>query len=259
MEWTCTFSVLFLYFSHRWLFRWSSPEPRSVRGKCPKSLYLLRISYLTATPMSYGAAALSSHSNEFQVLSLLIERLGKLVTREEILERVWGKGVFVDTENAINTAVRKLRRALGDNPEAPRFILTVPARGYRFVAQIRRPKTGSTPQFRARGLDALVGRERELSSLTSGLAETLAGHGRMVFLVSGEPGIGKTRLADEFAAVAEAKGSAVRIGHCFQEAVPFLPFVEMLERFVDAIAEPEELRRQLGEEAPELGRLLPKL
>jgi predicted ATPase len=182
-----------------------------------------------------------------------------LVTREEIIERVWGKGVFLDTENAINTAVLKLRRALGDNPEAPRFILTVPARGYRFVAQIRRSKTAGTGHFRARGLDAMVGRERELSSLTSGLSETLAGHGRMVFLVSGEPGIGKTRLVDEFAAVAEAKGLAVRIGHCSQEAVPFLPFVEMLERFVDGIAEPEQLRRQLGEEASELARLLPKL
>ena len=194
-----------------------------------------------------------------ELLWLLVERRGQLVTREEILERVWGKGVFVDAENSINTAVRKLRRALGDNPEAPRFILTVPARGYRFVAQIRRPKTGSTGHFRARGLDAMVGRERELRSLTSGLDETLAGRGRLVFLVSGEPGIGKTRLADEFAAVAEAKGLAVRIGHCFQEAVPFLPFVEMLERFVDGIAEPGQLRRQLAEEASELARLLPKL
>jgi DNA-binding winged helix-turn-helix (wHTH) protein/predicted ATPase len=193
------------------------------------------------------------------LLFLLIEKRGQLVTREEILERLWGKGVFFDVDNAINTAVRKLRRALGDNPEAPRFILTVPARGYRFVAQIRRSKTSSTGRVRARGLDAMVGRERELSSLGSGLAETLAGHGRLVFLVSGEPGIGKTRLADEFAAVAEAKGLAVRIGHCFQEAVPFLPFVEMLERFVDAIAEPEQLRRQLAEEASELARLLPKL
>ncbi|MBV8138205.1 MAG: winged helix-turn-helix transcriptional regulator, partial [Deltaproteobacteria bacterium] len=61
------------------------------------------------------------------LLFLLIEKQGQLVTREEILERLWGKGVFLDVDNAINSAVRKLRRALGDNPEAPRFILTVPA------------------------------------------------------------------------------------------------------------------------------------
>jgi len=97
-----------------------------------------------------------------------------------------------------------------------------------------------------------------MALLRNGLREAVSGHGQ-VFLISGEPGIGKTRLADEAAAVAEAKELAVRIGHCFQEAVPFLPFVEMLERFVDGIAEPEQLRRQLAEEASELARLLPKL
>jgi adenylate cyclase len=72
----------------------------------------------------------------FEVLCLLVERRGELVTREEILERVWGKGVFVDSENSINTAIRKIRRALNDDADAPRFIITVPARGYRFVASI---------------------------------------------------------------------------------------------------------------------------
>jgi TolB-like protein/DNA-binding winged helix-turn-helix (wHTH) protein/predicted Zn-dependent protease len=72
----------------------------------------------------------------FQLLSLLVERRGQLVTQEEILEHIWGKGVFVDSENAIRTAVRKIRRALNDDADAPRFIITVPARGYRFAAQI---------------------------------------------------------------------------------------------------------------------------
>jgi len=129
-----------------------------------------------------------------ELLMLLVERRGQLVTREEILDRVWGKGVFVDIESAINTAIRKVRRALSDDPEEPRLILTVPARGYRFVAHTRRPNAVAAGYFRARGLDAMVGRARELSSLMSGLAETLVGRGRMVFLVSGEPGIGKTRL-----------------------------------------------------------------
>ncbi len=70
------------------------------------------------------------------LLFLLIEKRGQLVTREEILERLWRKGVFFDVDNAINTAVRKLRRALGDNPEAPRFVLTVPSKGHRFVAEL---------------------------------------------------------------------------------------------------------------------------
>src|SRR5215469_17541751 len=72
----------------------------------------------------------------FELLGLLVERRGKIVTREEIVERVWGKGVFVDIEASINTAVRKLRRALNDDPERPRLVATVPGRGYRFVAEI---------------------------------------------------------------------------------------------------------------------------
>jgi len=70
------------------------------------------------------------------LLFLLIERCGQLVTRDEILERVWGKGVFIDSEHAINTAIRKIRRALNDDANAPRFIVTIPGRGYQFVAPL---------------------------------------------------------------------------------------------------------------------------
>ncbi|MBV8356963.1 MAG: winged helix-turn-helix domain-containing protein, partial [Deltaproteobacteria bacterium] len=71
-----------------------------------------------------------------ELLNLLTERSGQIVTRDEILERVWGKGVFVDTESSINTAIRKIRRALGDNPDAPRFVVTIPTKGYRFVMPV---------------------------------------------------------------------------------------------------------------------------
>src|SRR5260370_34420015 len=72
-----------------------------------------------------------------ELLFLLIERRGQLVTRQEIFERIWGKGVFVDTDNSINTAVNKIRRALSDDADKPRFVVTVPVRGYRFIAPIR--------------------------------------------------------------------------------------------------------------------------
>src|SRR5229473_6623414 len=75
-----------------------------------------------------------------ELLYFLVERRGELVTREEIIERLWGKSVFVDSENSINTAVRKIRGALNDDADAPRFIITVPARGYRFVAPIHETK-----------------------------------------------------------------------------------------------------------------------
>ena len=68
------------------------------------------------------------------LLLFLIERRGQLVTREEIREKIWGAHVFVDTESSINTAMRKLRRVLRDRRRSPRFIETVPAKGYRFIA-----------------------------------------------------------------------------------------------------------------------------
>ncbi|MGC1988517.1 MAG: winged helix-turn-helix domain-containing protein [Candidatus Acidiferrales bacterium] len=71
----------------------------------------------------------------FDLLNLLVERRGELVTRKEILEQIWGKDVFVDGDNGINTAVRKIRLALQEDPENPRFLRTVPGKGYRFAAE----------------------------------------------------------------------------------------------------------------------------
>jgi DNA-binding winged helix-turn-helix (wHTH) protein/predicted Zn-dependent protease len=71
-----------------------------------------------------------------EVLYLLAERRGQLVTREEIIEKLWGKNVFLDTDNAINTAIRKIRRVLKDDSEQPRFVQTVTGRGYKFIGQI---------------------------------------------------------------------------------------------------------------------------
>lgn len=68
-----------------------------------------------------------------EVLLLLIERAGQLVTREEIAERVWGKQVHLDTDNSINSAIRKIRLVLRDDPDQPRFVQTIVARGYVFL------------------------------------------------------------------------------------------------------------------------------
>ena len=71
-----------------------------------------------------------------ELLILLVQRRGELVSRDEIAERLWGKDVFVDVDHSINTAVRKVRRALRDDPEKPRFIETVVGKGYRFAAPV---------------------------------------------------------------------------------------------------------------------------
>jgi len=71
-----------------------------------------------------------------ELLILLLRRKGELVTREEIIDKLWGKDVFVDVEQGINTAVRKIRQALHDDPEDPRYVQTVVGRGYRFIPDI---------------------------------------------------------------------------------------------------------------------------
>jgi len=68
-----------------------------------------------------------------ELLILLLEKKGQVVSRQEIIERLWGKDVFIDTEHGINTAVRKIRTALREDVERPRFIQTVSGKGYRFV------------------------------------------------------------------------------------------------------------------------------
>ena len=69
------------------------------------------------------------------LLIFLLEKQGCVASRREIAERLWGKDVFVDTENGINTAIRKIRQTLRDDPDKPRFVLTVTGKGYRFVAE----------------------------------------------------------------------------------------------------------------------------
>ena len=71
-----------------------------------------------------------------EVLALLIERAGQLVTREELKKRLWPEDVFVDFERSLNSAVKKLRAALNDNPDEPRYIETYPRKGYKFIAEI---------------------------------------------------------------------------------------------------------------------------
>ena len=70
----------------------------------------------------------------FQVLVMLLARPGELVTREEIRSRLWPQDTFVDFDHALNAAVRRLRDALNENAESPRFVETLPRRGYRFIA-----------------------------------------------------------------------------------------------------------------------------
>jgi TolB-like protein len=90
----------------------------------------------------------------FQVLASLLEQPGQVVTREDLRQRLWCDGVFVDFDNSLNIAIARLRTALGDSAAHPRFIETLPKRGYRFIgnvssaaetAPVRRPRLAVLP------------------------------------------------------------------------------------------------------------------
>lgn len=72
----------------------------------------------------------------FQILALLLEKPGEVVTREQLRDRLWPADTFVDFDHSLNSAVKKLRQALNDDPDVPRFIETLPRRGYRFIAPV---------------------------------------------------------------------------------------------------------------------------
>jgi DNA-binding winged helix-turn-helix (wHTH) protein len=87
--------------------------------------------------LSRGGCPLKLEGLPLQLLMFLVEKQGQLVTREQIADALWGKDVFVDVEQGINTAVRKIRIALDDNSGQPQYLQTVVGRGYRFVARTR--------------------------------------------------------------------------------------------------------------------------
>lgn len=75
----------------------------------------------------------------FQVCAILLSRAGELVSREELRQKVWPEDTFVDFDQALNTSITKIRAALGDDADNPRFVETLPRRGYRFIAAVEGP------------------------------------------------------------------------------------------------------------------------
>jgi TolB-like protein/Tfp pilus assembly protein PilF len=90
---------------------------------------------LRSRELHNGATRIRLQEQPFEILRMMLERPGRVVTREELQQRLWPDGTFVDFEHSLNAAVKRLRAALGDDAENPRFVETVPRRGYRFIAR----------------------------------------------------------------------------------------------------------------------------
>jgi TolB-like protein/DNA-binding winged helix-turn-helix (wHTH) protein/Flp pilus assembly protein TadD len=91
---------------------------------------------LDAQQLKKGATAIPLERRPFDLLAMLVSNRDRLVSREEIIATLWPKKVIIDFESGINTLVRKVRHALGDSADEPRYIDTIPGRGYRFVAEV---------------------------------------------------------------------------------------------------------------------------
>jgi cholera toxin transcriptional activator len=92
---------------------------------------------LAAGELRKNGAKLRLQEQPFQVLALLLERPGVVVTREEVRQKLWPADTFVDFDHSLNTAVNKLRETLGDSASSPRYIETLARRGYRFIAPVQ--------------------------------------------------------------------------------------------------------------------------
>jgi TolB-like protein/Flp pilus assembly protein TadD len=101
-----------------------------------------------------GKQRIRLQEQPFEILRLMLERPGDVVTREELARHLWPKGTFVDFEHSLNAAVKRLRAALGDDADNPKFVETLPRRGYRFIASLREDETLARlpvlPDYKAR-------------------------------------------------------------------------------------------------------------
>ena len=116
----------------------SSPSPSIVRfGTFEADLH--------SCELRKSGIRLKLQGRPFQILAILLEQPGQIVTREQLQSRLWSADTFVDFEHGLNTAINKLRQALSDDPDNPRFVETLPKRGYRFIAPVSKPNGSSSP------------------------------------------------------------------------------------------------------------------
>jgi DNA-binding winged helix-turn-helix (wHTH) protein len=211
---------------------------------------------------------IATQSRVFAMIAYLLHARDRVVGKAELMKALW-KGNVV-SETAISQVVMLARKALGDEGESQRVIKTVRGRGFRFVAPVHsvnerrssvevRLSDAVQGAARSEPRALLIGRQREMRELWERLSEAENGHGSLV-LLAGEPGIGKTTLAEELAAQAAERGIEVLWGRAWEEggAPPFWPWIQVLRGLLQR-GDAEHLCSFLGEHAAELLPLLPEL
>src|SRR5271154_2981381 len=130
-----------------------------------------------AMELRRNGAPIRLQEQPLRVLAALVERPGEIVTREELQERIWGKDTFVDFEQSLNKAVNRLREALNDEAGQPKYVETVPRRGYRFIAPVAGLPTERPPALQSSVTEAAPAKpalHRKRIALIASLAAFLA-------------------------------------------------------------------------------------
>ena len=110
------------------------------------------------------------HEQPFQVLVMLLDRPGEVVTRDELCQRLWPGDTFVESDLGLNSAIMKLRAALGDSAENPRFVETLPRRGYRLIAPVER--LNGSPKLQSESPQVLENQPTQLTSPAAVLSQS---------------------------------------------------------------------------------------
>src|SRR5256885_471309 len=110
-------------------------EP-TVRPRRAVRFGVFEVDFAAGELRKHGAKVKLHGQQPFLVLSILLEHAGQVVTREELSRKLWTGDTFVDFEHSLATAISKIREALGDSAESPRYVETLPRRGYRFIAEV---------------------------------------------------------------------------------------------------------------------------
>src|SRR5499425_3341888 len=164
----------------------------------------------------------------FAVLRRLVEDAGQLVKKDDLMRSVWPDTHVSD--GVVRVVILEIRRALDDDSEQPRFVETVPRRGYRFVAP--RTRTSRRPAIPD---TALVGRDGVIAAIDARFARACAGT-RQLVLLSGEAGIGKTTVLEAFVERAAREPDVlIARGACLEHygvAEPYLPVLEAVGRWL---------------------------
>ncbi|HZR79527.1 MAG TPA: AAA family ATPase [Candidatus Binatia bacterium] len=203
----------------------------------------------------------------FDLLAYLVRFRHRVVGRDELLDALW-PGEHV-SDDALSYSVKAARRAVGDTGARQRTIATVRRRGFRFVADAVEPpaRNDAAAVFPAVATASpggartgfFVGREPVVARLAGALSAARAGRGRIA-LLAGEPGIGKTRTAEELARIAREQGCDVFVGRCHESAgaPPFEPWVQILRGYVESRHRADVLTT-IGSASFDLVALVPEL